>query len=183
LNFRDFAFEDPVVVQARMTGDEGEIDEVLFYTDYGETLLGRGTHISPKVWEFSWLPGASGYHNIRAVAYNMKGERATSSRVIIHVRWPLHDNDTASNNDGQCKIIPNPNNGLFSLELQEPLRESSEILIFSLLGQVVAVEQMDRDEIIKEMDLSALPPGFYNIRFENEDSLLPCKQTMKMVKQ
>lgn len=182
VNFREFAYEDPIVVQARVAGDPGAIDEVVFYTDYGKTELGRGTQVAPSVWQITWEPATGGYQNLRAVAYNTQGESATSARVIIRVNWPLHDGDSVPDNDELCKIIPNPNNGLFSLELQEPLKESSDIHIISMLGQVVAVERMDRDEIIKEMDLSALPPGFYNIRFETGDNMSPCKQTMRMVK-
>jgi hypothetical protein len=166
-----------------MAGETAAIDEVVFYTDYGKTELGRGTQVAPSVWQITWEPATGGYQNLRAVAYNTQGESATSARVIIRVKWPLHDGDSVPDNDELCKIIPNPNNGLFSLELQEPLKESSDIHIISMLGQVVAVERMDRDEIIKEMDLSALPPGFYNIRFETGDRISPCNRTMRMVKQ
>ena len=69
----------------------------------------------------------------------------------------------------------------FFLELNEPLKESCDIHIISMTGQIMAMERMAQDEMHKEMDVSALPPGIYNIRLGNGKNLSPCSSGLKMV--
>lgn len=178
--FREFNLGDPVVMQARVEGLTEEIKEVVFYSEDREKMLGKGNQVSPSVWQFTWVSDAIGYQELRAVAVNSQDETATSSIVRVRIKWPLRVSNDLS--DNQYKIVPNPNDGVFSLELQEPLKESSDIQIYTMMGQLVAVERMAQDEMIKELDMSRLPPGFYNIYFESKAYPLHGKKTMKMVK-
>jgi hypothetical protein len=178
--FREFTIGDPVVMQAKVEGLVEEIQEVVFYSEDMEKMLGKGNQISPSVWQFTWVADAIGYHKLRVVAVNLQDETATSSIVRIKIRWPLHASNDLS--ESQCKIIPNPNDGFFLLELPEPLEESSDIQIMSVTGQVMAFEHMARQEQIKEVDVSFLPPGLYYIRLNKGGTSLSGDQSLKMVK-
>ncbi len=162
----EFHEGDHIVLQAKVKGSAEDIQEVTFYTEDRERELGNGEQVSPGLWQFSWESDKLGYQDLRAVAFNSQGETATSSIRRVRVVWPQNGNDSFAD-DQQCKIIPNPNHGFFLLELNEPLKEDSTIQIISMMGQVVAIERMTQDEISKEMDLSSLPPGVYNIFLGN----------------
>lgn len=181
-NFQQYSYGDPIHIEAYVDSDPDEIEEVNFYSEDGERLLGRGSYTGSSIWQFTWVSDASRYQNIRGEAVNTQGESVISSVVTVQVGFPLHDTNSISGYENDCKIIPNPNNGIFSLELTEPLMESSDIQIISMMGQMVAMDRMDQDEITKELDLSGLPPGFYNIRFAGKEFPPPCEQTLKMVK-
>jgi hypothetical protein len=180
--YQIFRLGGTIVLRARVEGASESVDEVVFYGDDGETLLGIGEQVANEVWEYSWDSDEMGYEGFRAVAHGSQGETATSSILRVRVKWPLHDEGTEADNTRDCQIIPNPNDGLFYLELTEPLRDESEIQIISLTGQVMAVERMARNELIKEMDLSAFPPGMYYIHMMNGPAS-PCgAQSIKMIK-
>lgn len=180
--FREFTIGDPVVIQAKIENSTEEIQEVRFYLEDGERLLGQGNRIASSVWQYTWESDEIGYQALRAVAVNTRDESAKSSIVRIRVKKVLHSTSLHSEDFSLCKIIPNPNNGLFSLELTEPLKESIDIQVISMMGKVVAVEKMAADEIIKELDLTTLLPGFYNIQLKSGNHPPPCSRGVKMVK-
>jgi len=177
--FRKFREGDLIVIQARVEGNFGDVDEVLFYSEDRERLLGTGEQIGEDLWQITWESDVVGYQELRAEASNGQ-ETATSSILRIRILWAVHGNDTLSD-DQQCMIIPNPNDGFFLLELNEPLIESSDIHIISITGQLLAVERMAQDEIIKEVDVSHLPPGMYSIHLGKGNNSPACSNGLKMV--
>jgi hypothetical protein len=162
--FSEFLLGDDIVIRAKVGGESQDVQEVLFYTEDRARIIGQGTQVSDNVWEISWESDEIGFQELRAEAIGHGGEVATSNILRIQVMWQDIDTATEYHNENSCKIMPNPNDGFFSLELQEPLKESSDIQVFSMSGKLVAIERMDQDEMIKQMDVSALPPGIYNIQ-------------------
>lgn len=178
--FKEFRKGDNIVIHAKVEGLTEEIQEVIFYTEDRERTLGSGEQIGSSLWEFTWESDALGYQDLRAVAFSSQGETATSSILKIRILWPAGDSlDLAD--DNVCKIVPNPNDGFFFLGLQEPLTESYDIHIISMTGQLMAVERMEQDEMIKDMDISALPPGIYKIHMVNGENPPPCTNNLKIV--
>lgn len=170
---------DQIILQARVEGLPEEIEEVIFYTDNKERELGSGEQIATGLWQFSWIAEEPGYQDLRAVAFSSLNETATSS--IRRIWIPGKEPEEGDSEEQACKIVPNPNDGFFSLELEEPLEENCDVHVFSLTGQLMAMETIAPYEMTKEMDLSALPPGFYNIRLGIGDGTQPCNGGLKMV--
>ena len=177
-----FRIGDLITIQAKVDGISENIDEVLFYSEDRERLLGTGEQVAPSIWQFAWECDTHGFQDLRAVAFNSQNETATSSILKIQVRWPLHDIPSPSNGEDLCKIIPNPNDGLFSLEFQEPLKKSLDIQVISISGQLMAVERILQDEIMKQMDLSDFPPGLYTIHFGDGNYPSSNMNSLKMVR-
>jgi len=155
---------ETLLMQAMVKGAAEDIVEVSFYSDNLEQLLGTGLQLSNTLWEFSWEPEAVGTRALRAVARSSQGETATSSLVRIQIKHPLGTAIRTSKHKEMVTIVPNPNGGIFRMELEEPLEVHGEIHIISMMGRTVAIEEMARNEKVKEFDLSSLSPGLYSIR-------------------
>ncbi len=180
--YQTFHLGDQVVIQARVEGTAETIEEVIFYDENGNNLLGPGTQVAPSLWEYTWESEDIGYQGLRAEARSSQGETALSSILRVRIRWPLNKDQSQPDDIKHSKIIPNPNDGFFLLELPEPLEESSDIQILSVTGQVMAIERMAREEQIKEVDVSYLPPGLYYILLNKGGSSLSGMQSLKMIK-
>ena len=179
---RKFREGDQIHIQARVEGSMEDISEVLFYTENRERLLGRGELLAPGLWQFSWDSDVNGVQELRAEAYGSQGQLATSSILKINILWLLNNARVLSDDDYPGKIVPNPNDGFFSLELKEPLKENCNIHIISMTGQIVTVERMEQDALRKEMDLSSLPPGLYSVYLEKNNNPSPKYNSLKLLK-
>jgi hypothetical protein len=179
--YQTFRLGGEITLQARVDGASESIEEVLFYGDDGETFLGFGNQVAPSVWQYTWESDDMGYQGFRAEARSSQGETATSSILRIRVTFAL-DARSPEDADPYGKIIPNPNDGFFLLELPKPLTEDTNIQIISVTGQVMAVEYMAREEQVKEVDVSTLPPGLYYIHLCNVENSSYGDQSLKMVK-
>ncbi len=74
-----------------------------------------------------------------------------------------------SQNIADIKVYPNPNNGLFKMELPSslpstPLRQQN-ITICNVMGQVVYISTLNDQST--EIDLSKQPNGIYFLKVEN----------------
>ena len=58
------------------------------------------------------------------------------------------------------KIYPNPSNGIFTIDLTESKGEFTTIAVYNALGQAV-YQKNTMPETVNEIDLSALPSGYY----------------------
>ena len=167
---KEFIIGDEIIIKALANDPFGEIIEVKFYIGQNNIKLGDGNHDKASEWQFAWESDITGNLGIRAVAINSKGESATSSVVNIFI-YPEGGPEESENN---CKIVPNPNNGTFVLELVEPLTAPSKIHIISMEGRLIAVETMVQNEITKAFDLSSLGAGYYGIVFNSGENIHIC---------
>jgi len=171
-----YTLGDQIHLQAMSEDGENEVVAVHFYTENGSRLLGEGVPGNPSVWEYTWKSDTIGYQQIRAVAVNSQGETATSALVKI-----LIAPEEGPGSEVTCKIIPNPNHGTFVLELASPLEADSNIHVFSMYGQRLATELMNKDEITKEFDFSGLGAGAYGLVFDGAGADQGCSQ-VKFIK-
>jgi len=70
-----------------------------------------------------------------------------------------------------CRIFPNPNNGLFQIELTPKQPGKVSIQIINLNGQIVLDEQLNSGtgKVIKSFDLRNQARGVYQIRIQTSD--------------
>lgn len=74
------------------------------------------------------------------------------------------------------KIYPNPNNGIFNVEIPNLVNKAS-LQIFSLIGK--SILQQSFTLVNNQIDVSALPDGVYLIKVETEDGYV----TRRIIKQ
>ncbi|MDX2246767.1 MAG: N-acetylmuramoyl-L-alanine amidase [Bacteroidia bacterium] len=69
-------------------------------------------------------------------------------------------------------LFPNPNYGSFSLVWDTPIRKSSRVEIFNLLGEKVFVQETPIVSGNEQMDINTgnLPAGIYNLRFDTGET-------------
>jgi len=70
-----------------------------------------------------------------------------------------------------CRIFPNPNNGIFQIEVTSKQPGKISIQIINLNGQIVLDEQLNNDngQIIKSFDLRSQAKGVYQIRIQTSE--------------
>ncbi len=66
---------------------------------------------------------------------------------------------------GQISVSPNPSTGLFTIEMPTEI-ENYNITVVDQLGKVVYQENVLDGSINKDIDLSRLPSGIYNLRLQ-----------------
>jgi hypothetical protein len=132
-------FKEPtaITITVNATDKDGSISKVE-YIDGTKSL----TEITLSPWSYTWNNVPLGNHFIRAVATDDQGAEVTSSVVKIEVRTDIF------------KLYPNPNTGIFTIVITEPLRESCEIKISSFDGREIYSGTMSEGELTKQFDLS-----------------------------
>lgn len=63
--------------------------------------------------------------------------------------------------DAEMKIFPNPNQGIFSLQLNEPEQEEVSICIYDYIGNIVYEKNCFLQDNLVLMQLEMLPTGIY----------------------
>ena len=80
-----------------------------------------------------------------------------------------------------ANVYPNPNNGLFKLEVEGEFRGDIEMKIYDLMGKETFSKRLRKGTKAFEssFDLQSLPPGYYYIHLRSENKIL---QTLKFYK-
>jgi hypothetical protein len=72
----------------------------------------------------------------------------------------------------QCKIYPNPNKGVFVLELEAQGKQEYQIQIFDALGKEIYNQNIEFDNYKKlKIDLDSQPSGVYQLRIVSEKDI------------
>jgi len=71
-------------------------------------------------------------------------------------------------NDYNFNILPNPNNGIFSLQVDKLQPTASQAFVYNNLGQIVYQQNISTN--LPEFNLSHLQAGVYNLQIVNEHS-------------
>ena len=71
----------------------------------------------------------------------------------------------------QIQIIPNPNNGVFTIQLLQKQRSTSKIEIINLTGQVVFSDELYSGQLKKEISLPQSMSGLYTCRIINNEKV------------
>lgn len=84
--------------------------------------------------------------------------------------------------NNELRIYPNPNNGIFNIQLPKEEREGVRITVTNLMGQVVAnlkSEIQNPQSEILPVDLTNQPSGIYFINVETEKGIIVRKVTVE----
>jgi len=150
-----FSFGDDIVIQVDATDPDGSVMLVEFF--FNETV--KIGEVNEAPWTLTWEDPPVGQHAIKAVATDNQNAIATSHSLNITVDsdsgLPEPDKNIAS------LLYPNPNDGRFTLSLEEPLETDNEIRVISPEGKELYKGIMHESELVKELDLSRIRPGMY----------------------
>jgi hypothetical protein len=156
-----------ITINANAYDPDGTVTKVEFFS--GTNKLGELTTVPYSIVLKNVIAGT---YSITAVATDNQNATATSPTVIVEVsvitlEAPVNSVDDA--NKESLVLYPNPNNGLFSLDLANYKQEGNKIItIFDLAGKIVYNETLLWGETIKQFDLSHIPSGIYIIKVNSK---------------
>ncbi|MDT8309246.1 MAG: T9SS type A sorting domain-containing protein [Bacteroidales bacterium] len=94
-------------------------------------------------------------------------------RDSINVTFVENPGIAVKHTNADIKIYPNPNEGVFALQLPEPLRNDDyTIEILDTRGSLLKTEELAAGEYIHSIDLSSLQSGLYYLRMKNVAGLM-----------
>ena len=114
----------------------------------------------------TWDPDYRGSAELTAKAFDNVCEGLSSPKKLIWIRSTLGlDEQTGIT----LRMYPNPNNGLFNLDLHARENTDLKISVYNVLGNIVYDENTVAlpQSLTKTLDLRALPQGIYYLKLEN----------------
>jgi hypothetical protein len=164
------SFEAPstITLTSVASDSDGAVSKVEYYC--GGKKIGE-SFSTP--WEVSFECKKAGKYDIIAVVTDNLNAVISSSAVKISVRLKSEYPDIIN-------LFPNPNNGLFSINLTAPLPEKkSTVTITNLTGHIVYYGMLESDEIIRQFDLSHSTPGQYTVIITSGNQIVTTKKFIK----
>ncbi|HMN07023.1 MAG TPA: T9SS type A sorting domain-containing protein [Flavobacteriales bacterium] len=79
---------------------------------------------------------------------------------------------------GSLRLFPNPSSGLFTLEIPGTMAGSSVLRVRDITGRTVAVQQVHGTGL-QQVDLQALPAGYYTLTVENNSTTVNGKISIR----
>jgi hypothetical protein len=75
--------------------------------------------------------------------------------------------------------LPNPNTGIFTVELLIPAYVGKEMRIVDITGRVLLVKQLDIGSQSQRVDVGVLPQGLYLLQIVSEGRVLAVEKFAK----
>ena len=139
------------------------------YIDTWKLLAKYINNVSSWTQRTILLPNKSDYYYIAFEAYNGGGYGVVIDDVEVDIPEKLSEN-TLNN----INVYPNPNTGVFNIELNSTISENISIKIINILG--VTVYEQDNISIVgnftKVMELSKFDKGIYFLNVEGKSGQL-----------
>jgi subtilisin-like proprotein convertase family protein len=99
------------------------------------------------------------------VVTDVNGCVATSNSINF-----IYSDISNFNQNAKVSVYPNPNNGIFNLEINSDLDHSMQIQLVSVQGQIVYSSQIEvSSNFSEDFDFSDLAPGIYSLHLMNGD--------------
>ena len=164
------SFEAPATVT--LTADASDADGVVTKVEYfnGDTKIGES--LSPP-WPVSFECTKAGTYDITAVVTDNLSAVTSSSVLKIFFAYRNEYPDIIN-------LFPNPNYGLFAIDLTSPLPdERNTVSITSLSGQTVYYGVLEEGESIRQFDLSHTATGQYIVIITSGKRIVSTKKFIK----
>lgn len=147
-----FSEPESILISTYVSDPDGYIIKVVIYNN-DQVLV----ELTSEPWSFNWQYPSIGNHIFRAIAFDNFNGISTSAEIFVTYK------------SSTIKLYPNPNDGIFTFVLNDPLQKTSEISTISLDGKLVYKGTMLEKEVLKQMDLSYIKPGFYTFILYKEE--------------
>jgi hypothetical protein len=137
-------------------------DTLISSADIKQWFYDNGTLIDGATHKQYMIESSGAYY---VVAYNQYGCSMFSDLVsvtktsVAHLTQPLFD----------CLVYPNPNNGLFTLQLTTNSYTNHSVRLFSIDGKLISSEvlSVSETETKKPMEFNHLSQGVYYLQISN----------------
>ena len=160
-NWVNFVFDTPISVQ------EGQVLVATILAEYNgaDTVMLATSGISS--------PGVSMLQDITGEQGETGTWYYTPSTPLVRLNFDPNATAIKSYDENNFKVYPNPNSGIFTIDLKNKLSRDYSISIQNILGQQVYFEKYKKgNNIQKNIDLSFLDKGVYNINVFNENNVV-----------
>jgi len=165
VNGSSFLSPATIPITAIASDSDGTISKVQFFN--GAIKLGE---ITTAPYLFNWTNVTTGNYSLYAMATDNLNETTTSSSIVVHV------NQSNDLNTETLSLYPNPNNGNFTIEIKNPLRnENSRISVINSAGKNVYNDVLLKNETTKQFNLFYLDSGIYLLMIVGENILVTNK--------
>lgn len=169
-----FTSPGAITFEVSASDPDGTISKVEIYNANDPNPIGE---INSPPWAFTYEGVSAGPYSIRAVAIDNNGAKATTAELKILVKAKSYD---ATINTELINLYPNPNDGNFTVYLNESLLSTtSKVSIMSLEGIPVYEGTFDSEELVKSFSLPNLPSGMY-ILIISEKNIIMTKKFLKI---
>ncbi len=144
-----------------------------------EGVPANGTYIGAGVTNSSFNPSTAGQGN-HVILYNSVGSNGCSNvaKDTIKVSACVSVEELSANIG--FNVYPNPNTGLFTIELNSSSNIDGKLTIMSIDGKLVYNDIISGNGLItKSINISDLSDGIYYLKLETKDAI----KTFKVLKQ
>lgn len=156
-----------IEIDADASDPDGTISKVEFYN--GQSKL---VELTSAPYIYTWKDVVAGTYTITAMATDNLNDTTISSPIEFVV-GAIAKYDA---NSDIINLYPNPNNGHFSIDFINPLKnEKSEIIITDLSGKQVYNGPVLKEELSKQFDLSDIKSGMYVMIIKDKEILVTKK--------
>lgn len=144
------------------------------YTKIKWITAGDGTFDDASSVNPVYTPGISdtavGSVELFIKAISLHCEDTASSSMMLTFD-PCFGIDERSDAKFDVSVYPNPNNGVFYLEINEEIKSATEISVLSIGGRLLFSQTIEgiTEGFIKSFDLHLLNKGTYYLRVQNEE--------------
>jgi len=161
---------DDIVIVAEATDPDGEINSVTLKN--GITPIAELT--SPP-FVFVLENADTGSYSITAIATDNLGAVSSSDVLFFEVEEVVeYDADWVT-------LYPNPNNGIFTVEIANPYDLEEMILsIVSSTGKITHKEFIHKGEIMRQLAVTELPGGAYILMISGDNRILATKKFIRL---
>jgi len=154
-------FVSPATINfdAQTSDPDGQVSKVSFYN--GNVKIGELTSFP---YSFTWKNVQAGTYSVKVAATDNLGAVTFTAPLDLIVNEDAIISSVSStyNKYGSIKLYPNPNKGIFTLDLTELVEiNDGEINILSIEGKYVLKENLFEGQTSKQYNLSHIAPGKY----------------------
>jgi len=159
---------DKILLEVIASDPDGSISRVEFKV--GDITMAE---VTTPPYLYIWEAPDTGTFSFSAIATDNLGATSASSSLELVVRYDL--------NSEIIKLYPNPNHGIFTIDLVEDNAEAQEhsISIINLMGQTIYGGTIDSGELSKVIDMSSNSPGTYIITLTMGHNIVTAKKFIK----
>ena len=120
-----------------------------------------------------------GTYDVKLIAGNGLYSDSVLSVGYIVVDFPTHAGD--KNGSSSFTILPNPSNGIFTLNMNSSQTDQLEIAVFDMVGNRVYAEKnlVISGQLNKTINLTRLPEGIYFMKISGQEVMTTRKLVIK----
>jgi len=160
---------DNVVIIAEASDPDGTISKVELKS--GDVTI---VEMTATPFVYTLLNVDTGTYVITAIATDNLGASITSDAFKLRVE------DSNNPDPNLISLYPNPNNGIFSIDILSEIPDQlCTLSIVDLRGSIVYQDKVTPEETTKEIGLPDLQPGTYVLMLINKNTIMTTKKFIK----